>query len=232
MRAKLAAFHQIGKSLKVKLAIFDLDNTLIAGDSDCLWGEFLSEHGHVDSAAYRTEHDQYYQDYLDGQLDINAFLRFQLKPLAENDVDKLEQWRKEYLAEKIKPIILPKAIELVEEHRQQGHELLIITATNRFLTEPIAKEFSIDNLIACEPEIINGQYTGRTVGTPSYAHGKVKRFHEWLNNKKSPDESWFYSDSHNDIPLLREVDHAIAVDPDESLKEEAEKTGWPIISLR
>ena len=137
------------------------------------------------------------------------------------------------MQEKINAIILPKALALVDEHRQQGHELLIITATNRFLTEPIADAFGINHLIACEPEIIAGEYTGRAVGIPSFADGKVKRFKTWLQDKnESLEESWFYSDSHNDIPLLREVDHAIAVDPDETLLNEANKLHWEVISLR
>lgn len=233
MQATLAAFFTKPKPEIMKLAIFDLDNTLIAGDSDCLWGEFLSEHGHVDSETYKASHDKFYQDYLDGELDIDAFLEFQLKALADNDRIELESWRKDYIEEKIRALILPKAVELVEKHRQNGHELLIITATNRFLTEPIANAFGISELIACEPEILNGQYTGRAIGIPSFAEGKVTRFKDWLSeNNKALDESWFYSDSHNDIPLLREVDHAIAVDPDASLKKEAEKSNWPIISLR
>jgi len=217
----------------MKLAIFDLDNTLIAGDSDCLWGEFLSEQGYVDSEAYQAGHEKFYQEYVEGTMDIYAFLEFQLKVLADNDRQKLEEWRKNYIEEKIKPIMLPKAIKLVDEHRQQGHELLIITATNRFITKPIAKEFNIDNLIACEPELIDGQYTGNVAGTPSYAEGKVTRLNEWLEtHKQTFDESWFYSDSHNDIPLLKEVNHAIAVDADDTLIAEAKKQNWPVISLR
>jgi HAD superfamily hydrolase (TIGR01490 family) len=217
----------------MKLAIFDLDNTLIAGDSDCLWGEFLSEQGYVDSEAYQAGHERFYQEYVDGVMDIHKFLEFQLKVLADNDRLKLEEWRKTYIEEKIKPIMLPKAIELIDEHRQKDHELLIITATNRFITEPITKEFNIDNLIACEPELIDGQYTGKVVGTPSYAEGKVTRLNEWLKDiGQIFEESWFYSDSHNDIPLLKEVDHAIAVDADDTLITEAEKQSWPVISLR
>ena len=217
----------------MKLALFDLDNTLIAGDSDCLWGEFLSENGYVDSEEYQAGHEKFYQHYLDGELDINAFLKFQLKVLGENKRQDLETWRTTYLEEKIRPLLLAKAIELVEDHRQQGHELMIITATNRFLTEPIAHEFGVDNLIACEPEIIDDEYTGLFIGTPSFAEGKVIRFNDWLTEQNETlEESWFYSDSHNDIPLLKNVDHAIAVDPDESLKSEAEEQGWPIISLR
>ncbi len=217
----------------MKLAIFDLDNTLIAGDSDCLWGEFLSEQGYVDSDAYQAGHEKYYADYLNGELDITAFLKFQLKALADNDREQLEGWRKVYIEEKIKPVILPKAIELIEDHRQQGHELLIITATNRFITQPIADDLNIEHLIACEPELIDGQYTGEIIGTPSFAEGKVIRFNEWLRKlNHEPEEIWFYSDSHNDIPLLKGVDHAIAVDPDETLRAEAERNGWSIISLR
>ncbi len=216
----------------MKLAIFDLDNTLIAGDSDCLWGEFLSEQGYVDSEAYQAGHERFYQEYVEGTMDIHEFLQFQLKVLADNDRKILEEWRKSYIEKKINPLMLPKAIELIDDHRQQGHELLIITATNRFITEPIAKEFNIDNLIACEPELIDGQYTGKVAGTPSYAEGKVTRLNEWLENHEQVEESWFYSDSHNDIPLLKEVEHAIAVDGDETLITEAKKQNWSIISLR
>ncbi|MBL1141306.1 MAG: HAD family hydrolase [Proteobacteria bacterium] len=217
----------------MKLAIFDLDNTLIAGDSDCLWGEFLGEQGYVDSEAYQAGHDKFYQEYVEGVMDINEFLEFQLKVLGDNDREILEDWRKNYIETKIKPIMLPEAIKLIEDHRQQGHELLIITATNRFITEPIAKEFNIDNLIACEPEIRDGQYTGKVTGTPSYAQGKVTRLNEWLKDYEQPfEETWFYSDSHNDIPLLKEVNHAIAVDADETLINEAKKQNWSVISLR
>ncbi len=217
----------------MKLAIFDLDNTLIAGDSDCLWGEFLSDLGHVDAETYRAGHQKYYQDYLDGSLDIHEFLAFQLQPLAEHDYAVLEGWRERFIKEKIKPIILKKALQLVDSHRQQGHELLVITATNRFITEPIVHDFGIANLIACEPEQVDGQFTGRVSGVPSYAEGKVERFHEWLAGRdEKMEESWFYSDSHNDIPLLKEVDHPIVVDPDSTLLAAAEQADWRIISLR
>ncbi len=217
----------------MKLALFDLDNTLIAGDSDCLWGEFLTEQGYVDSAAYQAGHEKFYEEYVAGTMNIYAFLEFQLKVLADNDRAQLEAWRKNYIETKIKPIMLPQAIALIDDHRQKGHELLIITATNRFITEPIANEFKIDNLIACEPEEINGQYTGKVSGTPSYGEGKVIRLNDWLDNQEQKlEESWFYSDSHNDIPLLKEVNHAIAVDADDTLIAEAENQNWPVISLR
>ena len=217
----------------MKLAIFDLDNTLIAGDSDCLWGEYLIDIEQVDAETYRLGHEQYYQDYLEGKLDIHKFLEFQLKPLAQNSMHVLLQWREDYVNKKIKPLILNKAIKLVDEHRQQGHQLLIITATNRFLTEPIATIFKIDELIACEPEQKDGQYTGKVTGIPSFAEGKVIRLEQWLQNQaQQPEETWFYSDSHNDIPLLNKVDHPIAVDPDEALKKRAHESNWQIISLR
>jgi HAD superfamily hydrolase (TIGR01490 family) len=217
----------------MKLALFDLDNTLIAGDSDCLWGEFLTEQGYVDSEAYQAGHEKFYEEYVAGTMNIYAFLEFQLKVLADNDRAQLEEWRKNYIETKIKPIMLAEAIALIDDHRQKGHELLIITATNRFITEPIANEFKIDNLIACEPEEINGKYTGKVSGTPSYAEGKVTRLNEWLeNHEQKLEESWFYSDSHNDIPLLKEVNHAVAVDADEILIAEAKKQNWSVISLR
>ena len=217
----------------MRLAIFDIDNTLIAGDSDLLWGEFLCERNYVDSNVYKAEHKKYYKDYLSGKLDINNFLKFQLKVLGENDLNLLKKWRKDFFEEKIRPVILPKAYQLIDKHRNQNHDLLIITATNRFIVEPIASEFKIENIIACEPEIYNEQFTGKFTGTPSYAEGKVERFNDWLKTiGRRLEESWFYSDSHNDIPLMKEVNHPVAVDPDESLKNEAIKIGWPIISLR
>jgi|TARA_Y100000782_G_scaffold73000_1_gene78785 HAD superfamily hydrolase (TIGR01490 family) len=217
----------------MRLAIFDIDNTLIAGDSDLLWGEFLCERNYVDSNVYKAEHEKYYKDYLSGKLDINNFLKFQLKVLGENDLNLLKKWRKDFFEEKIRPVILPKAYQLIDKHRNQNHDLLIITATNRFIVEPIASEFKIENIIACEPEIYNEQFTGKFTGTPSYAEGKVERFNDWLKTiGRRLEESWFYSDSHNDIPLMKEVNHPVAVDPDEFLKDEAEKMNWPIISLR
>ena len=233
MRAKLAAFYNDLIFNNMKLAIFDLDNTLIGGDSDCLWGEFLTEKGYIDSDAYKKGHERFYGQYTEGTMDIYEFLQFQLKVLADNDMQTLNAWRENYIEEKIRPIVLPKAVEIVEDHRQKGHELLIVTATNRFITEPIAKEYNIKELIACEPEIVDGEYTGKVVGTPSFADGKVTRLNEWLERRGNKlEESWFYSDSHNDIPLLKEVDHAIAVDADEKLIKEAKKQNWPIISLR
>lgn len=217
----------------MNLAIFDLDNTLLAGDSDYLWGQFLGENGYVDAKTHQQENDRYYDDYLQGNLDINDFLEFQFRPLAENNMQTLLEWRARFLKEKIRPVILPKAIDLIDDHRNMDHKLLMITATNSFITAPIAALFGIDHLIAAEPEIVNGQYTGKLSGTPSFAEGKVTRYEAWLEaNHYDAATSWFYSDSHNDIPLLKKVTHPIAVDPDDALRAEAAKRNWPIMSLR
>ena len=217
----------------MKLAIFDLDQTLIAGDSSRLWGELMSERGLVDAAAFRRANAAFYEDYLAGRLDIDAFLAFELKPLGQHRRGALEAWREDYLQHKIRPLVLPAALDLVAEHRRQGCELLIITASNRFVAEPIAVLFGIKNLIACEPEMRAGEYTGRACGIPSFAAGKVRRLGDWLaQGGRLVSESWFYTDSHNDLPLLGEADHPVAVDPDETLEKEARKAGWPVISLR
>ena len=215
------------------LAIFDLDNTLIAGDSDYLWGEYLGERGAVDRRQYDRLNAGYLKQYQEGTLDINEFLRFSLKPLAESAWTNLYRWRMDFLAKKIVPILLPKAQELIEIHRRQQHQLLIITSTNRFVTEPIADRLGIPHLIATEPEFLNGQYTGRVVGTPSFAAGKVTRLFAWLSDRKlEPEEIWCYSDSHNDVALLESATRPVAVDPDPVLQREALTRGWPILSLR
>jgi HAD superfamily hydrolase (TIGR01490 family) len=215
------------------LALFDLDNTLLDGDSDYLWGCFLVEHGSVDGESYRSENQRFYNQYLQGSLDIYEFLRFQLKPLATHTRSQLERWREKFLREKIEPILLPKARDLLEQHRARGDELLIITATNRFITEPIARRYGVSHLLATEAEIVDGEYTGGISGTPCFQTGKVERLHAWLDqNHQDLNGSWFYSDSHNDLPLLEQVDHPVAVDPDDTLKSHAQRLGWPIISLR
>jgi len=215
------------------LAIFDLDNTLLAGDSDYLWAEFLVENNIVDGDYYQAENQRFYDQYLAGTMDIFEFLAFQLKPLADNSLADLHRWRTQYLQQKIDPIILPAALKLIEHHRQQGDTLLIITATNQFITAPIAAKLNIPNLIATNAEMIDGIYTGKVVGTPSYQQGKVERLKEWLiEYQQSLKGSCFYSDSHNDLPLLNLVDHPIAVDPDTKLRTVAEQQGWKILSLR
>ncbi|MDA1107275.1 MAG: HAD-IB family hydrolase [Proteobacteria bacterium] len=215
------------------LAIFDLDNTLLAGDSDYLWGQFLVEHGIVDAEHYERENLRYYREYQAGTLDIHSFLAFQLRSLAAHDMTTLHRWRDQYLREKIEPIILSKALVLIENHRRQGHTLLIITATNRFITGPIAERLGVANLLASEPAIHNGRYTGAVAGVPCFREGKVVRLEAWLSeNSLTLGESWFYSDSHNDIPLLEKVTHPTAVDPDPQLIEHAQRNHWPVISLR
>jgi HAD superfamily hydrolase (TIGR01490 family) len=217
----------------MKLAIFDLDNTLIAGDSDHLWGQYLADLGVVDRRAYLEGHERYYADYLAGRLDIHAFLRFQLGPLARFPRDDLLRWRRLFVEQRIRPLLLPRAQELIQEHRHALRKLLIITATNRFITEPIAALLGVEDLIATEPEVVAGRFTGEVAGTPSYAAGKVERFEEWLSDQGvRPSETWFYSDSHNDLPLLERVDHPVAVDPDGKLRDVARARYWPIISLR
>ena len=215
------------------LAIFDLDNTLLGGDSDYLWGRYLAENHIVDPEVYHDTNLAFYHDYQAGQLDINAFLEFVFTPLKQHSIPDLLAWREDYLQQKIAPIMLPKAKALIEQHRQQGDTLLIITATNSFLTEPIAEQLGIEHLIATDPEMVDGRFTGKVAGTPSFQHGKVSRLQSWLNeHRQTLAGSIFYSDSHNDLPLLEKVDTPVAVDPDDKLRQVAQARGWKILSLR
>lgn len=217
----------------MSLAIFDLDNTLIADDSDFLWGQFLVDRSIVDKDRYQQANTKFYEDYKQGKLDIVEFLNFSLAPLANNNAEQLFQWREQFIADVISPILLQPAMDLVNKHREQGDTLLVITATNRFVTEPIVTLYGIDNLLATTPEFIDGQYTGKFIGPPCFQDGKVKLLQEWLKNSaENMDDSWFYSDSHNDLPLLKLVENPVAVDPDDTLHEYAEQANWPIISLR
>jgi len=215
------------------LAIFDLDNTLLEGDSDYLWGQFLVEQGIVDADSYEQKNQYFYDQYKKGTLDIFEFLRFSLRPLTEHPIEQLHLWRTQFIDEKIRPILLPKGRELIQRHREQSDTLMIITATNRFVTEPIASELGITHLLATDPEMKSGQYTGEVRGTPCFQEGKVTRLQQWLNEQQSTlEDSWFYSDSHNDLPLLQQVSHPVAVDPDDTLRSHASQQGWNIISLR
>ena len=215
------------------LAIFDLDNTLIAGDSDHGWGEFLVANDKVDANHYQKMNDQFYADYEAGCLDILAYLEFSLAPLAATCMEELAALHLKFMQQIISPLRLPKAEALIEQHRQAGNRLLVITSTNRFIVEPICQALGIDELLATDPEIIDGRYTGKIVGTPTYQEGKVERLKLWLSeNNESLAGSYFYSDSINDLPLLLEVDKPVAVDPDDALSAEAASRGWDIISLR
>jgi len=215
----------------MRLAVFDLDNTLLAGDSDYLWGEFLVEEGLVDGEAYARENQRYYQAYVDGTLDIAAFCAFSLAPVIQHGAEKLRALRPRFIERKIAPIVAAGTPALLERHRAQGDQLVITTATNRFITEPIAQMLDIADLIATDPEIIDGRITGRIAGIPNFRDGKVQRLQQWRNGRRF-DGVTVYSDSHNDLPLLRIADQPVAVDPDETLLAEARRNGWPVVSLR
>jgi HAD superfamily hydrolase (TIGR01490 family) len=218
-------------STAMRLALFDLDNTLLAGDSDLLWGELLADAGAMDVERARRFHE----DYHAGTLDIDAFFEFQLEPLAREPRERLEEWRRVFVRDLIRPRIADEARELVESHRERGHELAIITATNRFLTSPIAAELGVEHLIATEPEELDGRFTGRIVGPPCYREGKLLHLNAWLRSRglRRGDiaETWFYSDSHNDVPLLCAVEHPCAVDPCPRLASHAAREGWPVLRI-
>ncbi|HIJ83455.1 MAG: putative hydrolase [Magnetococcales bacterium] len=215
------------------LALFDLDNTLLAGDSDYLWGCFLVEQGIVDRQLHESKNKKFYDDYARGTLDIQAYLDFQLAVLARFDLPALEKWRAQYVAEMIEPIIAPKTEELLQFHRARRDVLIIITATNRFVTAPIARLLRVDHLLATEIESVNERFTGRPKGIPCFKEGKIKHLERWMaEHRATLSGSWFYSDSLNDIPLLEKVDHPRVVDPDAHFRAMAEKRGWPTISLR
>jgi HAD superfamily hydrolase (TIGR01490 family) len=220
----------------MNLALFDLDNTLLAGDSDFQWAQFLIEQRVLDREVYEAQNVEFYEQYKSGTLDIHAFLDFQLKPLSRHPRSQLDAWHSEFMKERILPLITPDARKLINQHMISKDLCVIITATNRFVTAPIAQELGISNLIATEAEQRDGEYTGRVSGLPCFREGKIARLESWLDEHNltwlSFLESWFYSDSLNDLPLLNKVTHPVAVDPDATLKAHAEKKGWPIISLR
>ncbi|RMD77962.1 MAG: HAD family hydrolase [Gammaproteobacteria bacterium] len=221
----------------MQLALFDLDHTLLAGDSDYLWGRFLAEEGVVDGEAYERENRRHYEAYQAGTLDIHAFLAFALRPLAQLPRERLEALRARFLRERILPLIPEASRRLLAEHRARGHRLLILTATNRFVTAPIAAELGVADLLATEPEEVAGRFTGRVAGIPCFREGKLRRLEAWLAAQGQPlgpvlARAWFYSDSHNDLPLLERVAHPVAVDPDPRLAAVARERGWPVRSLR
>jgi HAD superfamily hydrolase (TIGR01490 family) len=217
----------------VKLALFDLDNTLLDGDSDYAWAQFLIEEGVLHAGDYNAKNDYFYERYKDGTLDIHEFLDFQLAPLAKRPRAQLDAWHNEFMRRKIRPMILPKAPQLIAKHADAL--TAIVTATNRFITRPIADELGVRDLIATDIEEMDGVFTGKPRGTPTFREGKIQRVDEWLaakGRKLADFESWFYSDSLNDLPLLERVTHPIAVDPDATLRAHAQERQWPIISLR
>ena len=220
----------------MNLALFDLDNTILAGDSDYNWSRFLIQEGYLDGAIHAEKNEKFYADYKAGTLDIFAFVEFQFKPLARNPRTVLNQLLKKYVEEVIKPMITEKARALVKRHQEEGDLIIVITATNSFITKPIAELFGIVNLIGTDPEEKEGEFTGKVSGLPSFKEGKVTRLEAWLKGKNlslaSFEKSYFYSDSHNDLPLMQKVTHPVAVDSDDVLSEYAKSKGWPQISLR
>ena len=219
----------------MRLALFDLDNTLLAGDSDFEWGQFLVDRGILEREAYEAQNRAYYEQYAAGTLDIHEYLGFALRPLAEHTAEELGPWRDEFMRQRILPMITGKARSLVRGHLAQGDLCAVITATNSFITAPIAREFGVEHLIATEPESRDGRFTGRVAGTPCFRDGKLRRLEEWLSGRgrtlQEFSASTCYSDSHNDLALLERVKQPVAVDPDPQLAAHAARRGWPVISL-
>jgi len=220
----------------MRLALFDLDNTLLAGDSDYEWGQFLIDRGVLEREVYEAQNRAYYDQYVAGTLDIHEYLGFALRPLAEHPPAELARWHADFMRLRIAPMITPAARKLVGSHLEAGDLCAIVTATNSFVTAPIAKAFGVEHLVATEPEVQGDRFTGRVRGTPCFREGKVKRLDEWLGSleKRLADfrESVFYSDSHNDLPLLERVTRPVAVDADGALAAEAARRGWATMSLR
>ncbi|MGB7540987.1 MAG: HAD family hydrolase [Burkholderiales bacterium] len=219
----------------MELALFDLDHTLLSGDSDREWAQFLIEQGVLERESHEARNEHFFNEYKAGRLDIHEFLEFQLAPLSRYPRERLDAWHREFMRTKIHPVIREKGRDLVQRHLRQGDLCAILTSTNAFITAPIAREFGIEHLLATELEVRDGRFTGKPSGTPCFRQGKVTRLAEWLGGRgqtlASFPASWFYSDSLNDLPLLERVTHPVAVDPDETLRREAQARGWTIISL-
>jgi HAD superfamily hydrolase (TIGR01490 family) len=220
----------------LKLALFDLDNTLLTGDSDFEWAQFLIEQGVIDREVYEAKNQAFYDQYKAGTLDIHEFLDFQLKPLSRHARRVLDGWHAEFMRAKVRGMMGKPAQDLVGGHKAAGDVCIIITATNSFVTAPIAREFGVEHLIATEPEQRDGEFTGRVSGIPSFREGKIARLEDWMDQRGwswgSFEDTTFYSDSLNDLPLLSLVKRPVAVDPDPTLRTHAEQQGWRIISLR
>lgn len=220
----------------MELVLFDLDNTLLAGDSDFEWAQFLISKGVLDKEVYEARNQQFYDQYKAGTLDIFEFLDFQLKPLARHSRAQLDAWHQEFMDTRVRPMMTPKAQALVKQHLDAGAVVAIVTATNSFVTGPIARAFGIPHLVATIPAQEDGAFTGKPRGTPAFKAGKIERVEAWLESLglcwESFAKSSFYSDSHNDLPLMNKVGNPVAVDPDDTLRAHATGHGWPVISLR
>jgi len=231
----MATFSSSGNNSIMRLAIFDLDNTLLGGDSDHAWGEYLISKGIVDASSHASSNDQFYQQYTDGNLDINEYVRFTLGPVLDKPIAELAGLHNEFMQSFVRPIILPKAQDLIAQHKNEGHFCLIMSATNSFITQPIAEALAVDGLLATDLVINEGRYTGEIAGIPCFQEGKVNKLKHWIelqNEIYILEESVFYSDSINDLPLLKAVAIPFAVDPDQQLEEYAKQNSWKIISLR
>jgi len=217
------------------LALFDLDNTLLPLDSDYEWGRFLGRVGAVDAEAYQAQNDRFYREYVAGTMDIAEFLGFCLAPLAAHPGDRLDAWHRQFMDEVIRPAIRPSAAALVAGHVERGDLCAIVTATNEFVTAPIARAFGVEHLIATEIERIDGRITGRPLGTPTFREGKVLRTEQWLQTMGHSldgfERSWFYSDSANDLPLLSRVTDPVPTNPDARLAACATAHGWSVLRL-
>lgn len=217
------------------LAIFDLDKTLIANDSDYNWGVFLGRYGYVDAAHYQAQNEYFYEQYTKGSLDIFAYSEFVFKVLADTSMATLLQWREQFMQEMILPLIQPQAMALVQKHIDIGHQCVLVSATNEFVIEPIARYFGFEHIIGTTPEQINGQFTGKVAGTPSFQAGKIARLEQWLVAQNlswdTVKGSFFYSDSINDLPLLEHATFPVACNPDACLREIALARHWPILEL-
>jgi HAD superfamily hydrolase (TIGR01490 family) len=220
----------------MELVLFDLDNTLLAGDSDFEWAQYLISRGVLDKEVYEARNQEFFDQYKAGTLDIFEFLDFQLKPLARHSREQLDAWHQEFMDTRIRPMMTPQSVALVKKHLDSGAIVAIVTATNSFVTGPIARAFGIPHLIATIPAQENGVFTGKPRGMPAFKAGKIERVENWLESLGlcwgSFTRSWFYSDSHNDLPLLGKVSEPVAVDPDDTLRAHAAAQGWPVISLR
>ena len=220
----------------MNLALFDLDNTLLSGDSDFEWSQFLIERGVLNRELFEAKNLQFYEQYKSGTLDIHAFLDFQLKPLSRHKRKELDQWHADFMRIKVRPMMNEAGKKLVASHREAGDICVIITATNSFVTAPIAQEYGVEFLIATEPQQKDGEFTGLVHGVPSFREGKITRLEAWMQQHNwtwgSFADTIFYSDSLNDLPLLTLVKNPVAVDPDDTLRSHAEQHGWRIISLR